>query len=248
MKEYPIAQEFLAATTMAKNPSVPNMEGAEPPAPEKAVSPGPKIIPLPEPELLPDMPVNFLEVIELRASVRQYSQVPLTIKELSYLLWCTQGVKMGLPKGASKRNVPSAGARHAFETYLFIQNVKGIKPGLYRYLAFEHALLPLRTAEEMGEAFCACFRAQNMTKNNAVTFVWSAVPERMTYLFGSRAYRYLFLDAGHVCQNLYLAAQTVKIGVCALGAYEDDKLNEVLGLDGKNEFAIYGATAGKLQA
>ena len=193
------------------------------------------------------MPVNFLEVIELRASVRQYSQVPLTIKELSYLLWCTQGVKMGLPKGASKRNVPSAGARHAFETYLFIQNVKGIKPGLYRYLAFEHALLPLRTAEEMGEAFCACFRAQNMTKNNAVTFVWSAVPERMTYLFGSRAYRYLFLDAGHVCQNLYLAAQTVKIGVCALGAYEDDKLNEVLGLDGKNEFAIYGATAGKLQ-
>lgn len=241
-----IAQEFLAATTMAKNASVPKMEGAIPPSPEKKVIPGTKMIPLPEPELLPDIPVNFLEIVELRASVRQYSKVPLTIKELSYLLWCTQGVKMGLPKGASKRNVPSAGARHAFETYLFIQNVKGIKPGLYRYLAFEHALVPLKTAAEMEEAFCSCFRAQNMAKNNAVTFVWSAVPERMTYLFGSRAYRYLFLDAGHVCQNLYLAGQTVKIGVCALGAYDDDKLNEVLGLDGKNEFAIYGATVGKL--
>lgn len=246
MNDYTIAQEFLAATTIEKNLSVPKMESAEPPAPEKAVAPGTKIIPLPEPELLPDMPVNFLEVIELRASVRQYSQVPLTIKELSYLLWCSQGVKMELPKGASKRNVPSAGARHAFETYLFIQNVKGIKRGLYRYLAFEHALLPLKPAEEMGEAFCSCFRAQNMAKNNAVTFVWSAVPERMTYLFGSRAYRYLFLDAGHVCQNLYLAAQTVKIGVCALGAYDDDKLNRVLGFDGKDEFAIYGATVGKL--
>ncbi len=241
-----IAQEFLAATTMAKNASVPKMEGAIPPSPEKTVIPGTKMIPLPEPELLPDIPVNFLEIVELRASVRQYSKVPLTIKELSYLLWCTQGVKMGLPKGASKRNVPSAGARHAFETYLFIQNVKGIKPGLYRYLAFEHALVPLKTAAEMEEAFCSCFRAQNMAKNNAVTFVWSAVPERMTYLFGSRAYRYLFLDAGHVCQNLYLAGQAVKIGVCALGAYDDDKLNEVLGLDGKTEFAIYGATVGKL--
>lgn len=102
MKDYTIAQEFLAATTIEKNLSVPKMEGAEPPAPEKAVAPGTKIIPLPEPELLPDMPVNFLEVIELRASVRQYSQIPLTIKELSYLLWCSQGVKMELPKGASK--------------------------------------------------------------------------------------------------------------------------------------------------
>lgn len=244
-KEYTIEEQFLVDTAFF-DAMLSKQEGAVPPLPEKSVAAGTKIIPLAEPELFPDIEVNFLELVELRTSVRQYSKVPVTYKELSYLLWCTQGVKMGLPDCASKRNVPSAGARHPFETYLYIQNVEGLSPGLYRYLAFEHALLPMKTEAEAGEVFCSAFRPRNMIDSNAVTFVWSAVIERMTYRFGARAYRYVFLDAGHVCQNLYLAAQTVKIGVCGIGEFYEDKLHPILGIDGKKEFAVYAASVGKL--
>ena len=243
---YITEEQFLADTAYSDAAVLPWQEGAVPPPPEKTVAAGTKIIPLAEPELFPDIEVNFLETVELRSTVRQYSQIPVTYKELSYLLWCTQGVKMGLPDCASKRNVPSAGARHPFETYLYIQNVEGLLPGLYRYLAFEHALLPMKTETEAGDIFRAAFCPRNMARNNAVTFVWGAVVERMTYRFGARAYRYLFLDAGHVCQNLYLAAQTAKIGVCAIGEFYEEKLHQVLGLDGKKEFAVYAASAGKL--
>lgn len=240
-----IIDNFLAGTTIEQNKVTPMMEGSAPPPAEKAIPLDAKLITLPEPEMFPDMPVNFLELIELRSTIRQYNGEDLTIKELSFLLWCTQGVKMSRPNNGSARTVPSAGSRHAFETYLYIQHVKGIRPGLYRYLAFEHSLMLVKTAEELNEKFFSAFRPKNMTQHSAVMFIWSAISKRMDNVFGTRAYRYLFLDAGHVCQNLYLAAQTIKVGVCAIGAYSDDKLNEALDFDGKDEWAIYAASVGK---
>ena len=190
--------------------------------------------------------MNFLELIELRSTVREYSGKDLSLKELSFLLWCTQGVKMGLPGGGTMRNVPSAGARHAFETYLYLKRVEGLEPGLYRFLPLEHALLLVDPAAERLGAVADGFKAGAMVRNSAVTFIWTAELQRMEYMFGARAWRYLFLDAGHVCQNLYLAAQTRQIGVCAVGAFYDDKLNAALALDGTQRFAVYAATAGKL--
>lgn len=245
MQEPSIMQQFLHETSLWENMQPPARQAEEPPLPEKPPGPGAKIIPLTEPELLPDAQINFLELIELRSTVRQYSGVPLTLKELSYLLWCSQGVKMAMPNGTSRRTVPSAGGRHAFETYLYIRNVEGLQPGLYRFLAFEHALLPLEQAEDIGERFLAGFRAKKMVQEAAVTFVWAAAVERMTCQFGSRGYRYFFLDAGHACENLYLAGHTMNIGVCAVGAFYDEALNGALGLDGEKEFAVYGATVGK---
>lgn len=215
----------------------------QPPLPEKPVAAGTKIIILPEPELLPDIKINFLELIELRSSVREYSQESLTFKELSFLLWCTQGVKMGLPDCASIRNVPSAGARHALETYLFINRVDDIKAGLYRYLPFEHALLPIDDVAK--DNFLLPFKAKKMLTQSAVSFVWTTVIERMSYKFSDRAARYVLLDAGHVCQNLYLAAQALKLGACAVGAFDDEMLNKTLNIDGLNEYAVYAATVGK---
>lgn len=246
MLDLSLEEQFMAATTLANSSDVPAKEGAMPPAPEKYVPPqnGRSFVTLPEPDFFPDVNVNFLETVELRTSIRQYQQdEPVAIKELSYLLWCTQGVKMALPSGGSMRNVPSAGARHALETYLFVQRVEGMKPGFYRFLPFDHALLPLASVDK--EAFLAAFPGRRMVEKSAVTFVWSAVRDRMTYRYGPRAYRYIFLDAGHVCENLYLAAQTVKTGVCAVGSFDDDALNRALLLDGREEFAIYGATVGK---
>jgi len=244
MAEKSIPRQFLEATALKPGEAAPvsKTEGwAERPVPADGTA-----IPLPEPGLLPDRNVNFLEVIELRSTVRQYMGTALSLEDLSYLLWCTQGVKMTFPNGDSRRNVPSAGGRHAFETYLYIQRVQGLAPGLYRFLPIEHALLPEAAGEPQEEVFLAGFKAANMVKNSAVTFVWVAVSGRMTEKFGPRGYRYLFLDAGHVCENLYLAAQTINVGVCAVGAFFDEALNAALNLDGEHEFAVYGATAGKI--
>ena len=242
---YEKERAFLADTLDVAPQDTPLKLGAPVPPPEKPVAPGTKVIPLPEVELLADKQVNFLEMVELRASVRSYNEHPLTMKELSFLLWTTQGVKMPAPKGGSMRTVPSAGARHAFETYLFVQRVEGLAPGFYRYLAYEHMLLPLHLTEETAEKFCAAFRAKNAVRGSAVTFVWAANIARLTYIFGKRAYRYAFLDAGHAGQNLYLAAWTQGIGCCAMGAFDDASVNDALGLDGTEEFAVYGATVGK---
>ena len=82
-------------------------------------------------------------------------------------------------------------------------------------------------------------------KKGAVTFIWVAASDRMTWRYCERGYRYILLDAGHVCQNLYLSAESIGCGVCAVGAYDDDIINKLLGLDGRSEFVIYIAAAGK---
>ena len=213
---------------------------AEKPVPEDAV-----IIRLPEPDLLDDHEVSFLELIECRATIREYKDTPLTMKELSYLLWCTQGVKMMPSPYVTRRNVPSAGARHAFETYLYIDKVEGLEPGLYRFLALEHALLPIELGPQVKEKLAAGFNKVNMYNQSAVTFIWAAVLERMEYAFGGRALQYLYIDAGHVCQNLYLAGYTIDVGTCAIGHFNDVEINNLLGLDGDKEFVVYAAHTGK---
>ena len=239
-------KNFLQATKINEGHPTEAERQIPPPPPERPVPPDARVLRLPEPGLLPDKEVNFLEMVEMRASVREYSEKELTLQELSFLLWCTQGVKMAMENGGTMRTVPSAGARHAFETYLLVHRVERIPAGLYRFLALGHALLPIANGEEADAAMLPCFHSQNMVKNSAVTFLWCADYQRMNHRFGPRAARYLFLDAGHVCQNLYLAAYTHKIGVCAVGAFDDDALNAALGLDGETDFAVYGATVGKM--
>ncbi len=212
---------------------------------QKPYPPEAQLIPLPEPDFLEDRQVSFLELMELRSTVREYSPEPLTMKELSYLLWCTQGVKMVMQGGATKRTVPSAGARNAFETYLYIDKVEGLEPGLYRFLALEHALLPIELGPQVKEKLAAGFNKVNMYNQSAVTFIWAAVLERMEYAFGGRALQYLYIDAGHVCQNLYLAGYTIDVGTCAIGHFNDVEINNLLGLDGDKEFVVYAAHTGK---
>ena len=143
------------------------------------------------------------------------------------------------------RTVPSAGARHAFETYLYLQRVEGLAPGLYRFLPLEHALVELSLDSACLSAVPAAFKLPALVEQSAVTFLWAAVAARMEYLFGLRAYRYLFLDAGHVCQNLYLAAHTLQLGTCAIGSFDDQRINAALALDGEAEFLNYAASVGK---
>jgi SagB-type dehydrogenase family enzyme len=217
-----------------------------------------RLIELPPPQEIEVKAIELRSAIEGRTSVRQYSDAGLGLDELSYLLWCTQGVKETRGGGyATLRTVPSAGARHAFETYLLVNRVEGLDAGIYRFLALDHKLVAVNLDPEIGEAITQACWNQRFVLASAVTFIWVAVPYRMTWRYGQRGYRYMHLDAGHVCQNLYLAAASVECGVCAIAAFSDEEMNRLLELDrdaqvpldsdpgrGKR-FAIYVATVGK---
>ena len=200
---------------------------------------------LPDPKKFKPNKILIDEAISTRTSVRAYSEQPLSLEELSFLLWCTQGVKSIHSRNATLRTVPSAGARHTFETYILVNRVKGIEPGLYRFLALSHKLQEVDLDENMAEKITDSCLRQRFISSSAVTFIWVAVVYRMMWRYQERGYRYIHLDAGHICQNLYLAAESIGSGVCAIGAFDDDILNTILGIDGIEQFAAYVATCGK---
>ena len=206
---------------------------------------GEPLLRLPKPADIAVPPVGLRQAIEGRESLRQYGPQPLALAELAFLLWCSQGVRQVLQGRVTLRNVPSAGARHALETYVLANRVEGLESGLYRYLAVEHALQLARGGPEVAEQLVGACLGQAMVAAANASLYWTAVPYRMTWRYGERGYRYLFLDAGHACQNLYLAAEAVGCGACAIAAFDDELLNAALGIDGVEQFALYVATVGK---
>lgn len=220
------------------------------PSLEKEYNKSDKLIDLIKPENIKIPNNNLRNCIKERKSRRQYSNEPLSLEELSFLLWVSQGVKEVIKRFdkayATLRTVPSAGARHAFETYLIIHNVTGIEPGVYRYLAIEHKLLFLYKEEKLKDKINAATFDQQFTGNSAVVFVWSAVPYRAEWRYHISAHKAMLLDCGHVCQNLYLGCEALKLGTCAIAAYDQEKIDDLLKLDGKDEFVIYLAPVGKI--
>jgi SagB-type dehydrogenase family enzyme len=219
--------------------------GLPAPSLEKPVPEDARFISLPQPVEISTPPLELRSAIESRRSIREYAGDPLTLQELAYLLWCTQGIVQRHEPYATFRNVPSAGGRHAFETYLLVNRVSGLEPGLYRYLAFSHRLMPIEISPGMTDRVMEACLKQAIVKDSAVTFIWSCVIYRMAWRYSERAYRLVHLDAGHVCQNLYLAAEQINCGACAIGAFDDDLMAGLLGIDGVDEFVIYCATVGR---
>ena len=203
------------------------------------------MIALPAPSSLAIPRQDLQEAIERRRSLRRYARTPLSVEELSFLLWCTQGIRQVVPGSATFRTVPSAGARHAIKTYLLVNNVQGVPEGLYRFSALKHALVETSREPGLADQFTAACLGQPFVKSSAVTFAWAAVVRRMRWRYGERGYRYLLLDAGHICQNLYLAAEAVQCGVCAIAAFADEAVDRLLGFDGEEQFTLYLATVGK---
>ncbi|HVN55005.1 MAG TPA: SagB/ThcOx family dehydrogenase [Anaerolineaceae bacterium] len=200
---------------------------------------------LPRPEEIHLPSLDLLDLINRRKTLRKYSPKPLSLTELSFLLWTTQGVKQITKRPVTFRTVPSAGARHAFETYILVNRVDGLEKGLYRYLAIRHQIARVEATETITEQVSQACLEQDQIIQAAVTLIWVAVPQRMVWRYGERGYRYLHLDAGHVCQNLYLAAEAIECGVCAIAAFDDVELNRVMSLDGEEQFVIYLGTVGK---
>lgn len=233
--------EMTRYTMMEQSPQ---QKGAKQPPLERPIEPGAELIPLPAHTEAGAGGQTLADAINQRRSVRNYSGTALTMPELSWLLWCCQGVQQAEPK-YTMRTVPSAGARHAFETYVLVNRVDGLKGGLYRYPALHNALVAVDLSPGVAGTLTAACLGQGMVAASAVTVFWAAELERMYFRYGERGYRYLHLDAGHACQNLYLAAEAIGCGVCAIAAFGDEAANEALGLDGMNRFLVYVATVGK---
>ncbi len=217
------------------------------PQPPLELPPDPEcpVIELPRPESFNLPAIDLRTAIEQRRSLRAYSEQPLMLEELAWLLWSCPGVQKILSGVRTLRTVPSGGARHAFETYLLVNRVEGLEPGLYRYLAIEHQLQQLSLDPGIADRVVRAALDQEFLAAAAVTFIWVAVPYRMTWRYQERGYRYMLLDAGHACQNLYLAAEAIGCGACAVGAFDDALMDQALGLDGESRFVIYAAPVGK---
>lgn len=191
--------------------------------------------------------INIFDILNDRISHRSFSNEYISLAELSFLLWATQGVKT--VKGnnyATLRPVPSAGARHPFETYIVVNRVYGIKNGVYRYLSLTHQLLYIFEGEHLEEKLSNITLGQKFIGKSAVTFIWSVIPYRGEWRYNIDAHKVMTIDAGHVCQNLYLACGAINCGTCAIAAYDQKEFDRFLNLDGEDEFVIYLAPVGKV--
>lgn len=186
--------------------------------------------------------VPLIELISKRKSEREYLQDPLSLEELSFLLWATQGKR---DDSGRFRNVPSAGARHPFETYLIIKNVEELDPGLYRYLPLDHKLLFIRSDEEFNRKL-ESYLEEEFYIDSAVIFFWTAIPYRSEWYYNIISHKMIAIDAGHVCQNLYLACGAIQSGTCGVAAYYHKIVDDLIGVDGVDEFTVYLAPVGKI--
>jgi len=183
------------------------------------------------------------EAIGRRRSVREYKNIALTSTELSQLIWAGQGVTKKI-SGYELRAAPSAGALYPVETYLFIQNVDGFERGIYHYSAKEHTLELLRQGD-FRSALVEAALDQDFLAEAAVVFAWTAVFGRSKWKYRERAYRYVYLDAGHIAQNVALAAVALGLGSCQVAALYDDEVNALIGVDGQEESILYLTSVGR---
>lgn len=191
-----------------------------------------------------ELQVPLSDLIATRKSVRKYVSRPLTLHDLSYLLWATQGVRKVLDNGSAWRNVPSAGNRHALETYLAVRDVSGLESGIYLYRPLEHALVFIYSPDDYQEQLAKSVYRQLFVSKAPCTFIWTAVPWRMEWRYSEASVKVIALDAGHVCQNLYLAAQSLGLGVCGIAAYDQELMDQFIKVDGVDEFVIYLGSVG----
>jgi SagB-type dehydrogenase family enzyme len=202
--------------------------------------PGAPGVALERPGRLPK--ADLWEVLRRRRSRREFSAEPLTQESLFLLLWSAQGITAGGPWAL--RTAPSAGALYPVETYVAAARVEGVEPGLYHWELPEERLALVAAREDVGEAACRACLDQEMAASSAATFVWTAVWGRSAQKYGDRALRYAYLDAGHLAENLHLAAEALGLGACMIGAFLDDEMNALAGVDGLEESVIYAACVG----
>lgn len=190
---------------------------------------------------------DIFQAILERKSHRIYSDEKVTLEELSYLLTMTQRIKeIRGDNYVGLRPVPSAGGRHPYETYLAVLNVEGLGKGIYRYLPLEHKLLLVKEVGDLDDKIVVALNNQKFAAKAAMTFIWAGIPYRTEWRYGDRAYKIALLDAGHIGQALYLACETIGLGSCAIASYGQDIMDDLIEVDGEDEFTVYTAVVGRV--
>jgi SagB-type dehydrogenase family enzyme len=196
------------------------------------------------PSFEPSRAMSLDQALKQRRSIRDFQARPISKEQLSYLLWASTGIQR-VENGYEFRTAPSAGALYPVETYVVVNNVKGLEAGIYHYSIRAHQLEKLGQGD-LRQHITAAALGQGMCATAAVVFVWSAIFDRCKWKYGQRAYRYIYLDAGHIAENLALAAVSLNLGSCEIGALYDDQINAILGVDGVEESVICMAVVGGL--
>ncbi len=182
------------------------------------------------------------EVLKKRKSIRQFSRKPISLQQLSYLLWASTGIQRR-EQGYEFRTAPSAGALYPIETYLIVHNVETVEKGVYHYSVKRHVLELLNRGNFDREITEAAL-GQSMCRECATVFVWTAIFYRSKWKYKQRAYRYIYLDCGHIAENLALASVSLGLGSCQIGALFDDEVNTIVKADGTEESVIYLSVVG----
>lgn len=188
-----------------------------------------------------DMMIN--EGVSTNNSMVKYKKEPLSLEELSYIIWNTQAAKSKELNIADVMETPNR-VTHTFETYIFINNVQDVKCGLYRFIPADNKLIEIKSHNFMEKIIEACY-GHKAIKDSAVTFMWTAVQQRIIERYGVKGYRCFNLDASNVCKNLHILAESIECATCAISAYDEEAINSLLDIDGVEQFSIYIATVGK---
>lgn len=224
-------------------------KGVAPPPLEKPYAEDAELIDLVDPQEFNIGQIPLIDAIANRESRRVFTDEPLTLKELSFLLWATQGVRVvDENKVWMKRVVPSGGGRQPFETYLLVDRVDCIKRGIYRYLPIEHKLILVSENFPVAEELMDKAWFQNFIGKAAVVFVWAAIPYKTEWRYSLVSYKDILIEAGHICQNLYLACESISAGTCAIAAYEQKVIDQLIHVDGENEMTVYMSPVGKINS
>ena len=208
------------------------------PTPSPTPTPAPvTTIQLPEPRLKSE--ISLEEALLKRRSIREYANLPLTLEDVSQLLWAAQGItaKWG------GRTAPSAGALYPLEVYLVVGNVENLAAGVYKYKPERHELVKVRDDDVRGELAKAAL-GQSWVKEGAIDIVIAAVYERTTKKYGDRGMMYTHMEAGHAAQNIYLQAAALDLGMVTIGAFYDDQVKDILDMP-RNETPLYVIPVGR---
>ncbi len=231
--------------------------GLPPPPVEKPLNSNLKLIELPSVDKNIIKHNDLYSCFDNRRSRRNYKDKPITLEELSFLLWATQGVQKIIPAykktgHITLRPVPSAGGRHSYETYIAVNNVEGLEKGIYIYLPLEHKLAFYHSDDNLSDKLIYAYGGENYQDEAQwlgrapVVFLWACIPYRGEWRYHCEAHKLMLLDLGHICQNLYLACEGIGCGACAIAGYVQTAFDELLHIDGENEYVVYVAGVGKM--
>ena len=214
------------------------------PAHELPVKEGQAVIPLPAIKKVKVPTRSVRSAIGIWEPPGFFQRSSLTLAELSFLLWCTQGLKKIVAETVEIRNSPSSGSRNPLETYFVASEIEGLETGLYRYLPSTHSIVAERIDFGITLEMSTASMNFRMVTRAAVTFLWVAVPYRTVWAVGNRGYRSAFIEAGHTCQNLILAAASMGYAVCPIDLFHDEMMANLANLDTETQWPIYLAAVG----